>query len=555
MATAAPAAPPPARPKGLRLLRAALRNRKSATMLVFGFSSGLPFALLIGTLNAWLGEAKIALATIGVLSWIGLAYAFKFLWSPLVDRVALPGLSRLGRRKGWIVLCQALLVAAFAALAATDPHAHLGWFAIWAVIGALASATQDVAIDAWRIDVADEAAPVDLLSTIYQLGFRVASLVGGALALVLAARMPWHLVYLLMAGLLALAALVTLAAPDTPAPSREGEAATLTAPPRWRAAALAVVGAGWVWALAEIGGFMIRALGAPPAGGKPPSASAFIAAYGPWIVVATVLVPLAVAAVMNRAAARRAESAAGGRALDHLYLALIAPLGELAARMRWGVLIVFGLILTYRLCDTVWAAFALPFYLDFLKYSNDEVAFASKIFGVLMTIGGISLGGVMLATVGRFPTLLLGAAATGLGNLLFADLAAGGAGIDAFAHATGLAALAHAAGSDPRMLRLMLAISGENIAGGIAGAAFVAYLSSIVSTRYTAVQYALLSSLTFLIGSLGRGMAGEAFDRYGYATVFHWTAMLALPAMLFVALEWGRTRAAARVAAPERAPT
>src|SRR6476661_9340402 len=141
------------RPKGFKLFKAALATRKSSMMLAFGFSSGLPFALLIGTLNAWLGEAKINLATIGVLSWIGLAYAFKFLWSPLVDRVRLPLLERLGRRKSWIVLCQAVLAASFAGLAATDPATGIGNFAIFAVIAALASATQDIAVDAWRIDV------------------------------------------------------------------------------------------------------------------------------------------------------------------------------------------------------------------------------------------------------------------------------------------------------------------------------------------------------------------------------------------------------------------
>ena len=102
------------RPKGLKLLAIALKNRKSATMLAFGFASGLPFALLVGTLNAWLGEVGIKLATIGVLSWIGLSYSFKFLWSPIVDRVPLPGLERLGRRKSWILLCQLILVAALA---------------------------------------------------------------------------------------------------------------------------------------------------------------------------------------------------------------------------------------------------------------------------------------------------------------------------------------------------------------------------------------------------------------------------------------------------------
>src|SRR5437868_2374406 len=170
-------------------------------MLAFGFSSGLPFALLIGTLNAWLGDAKVNLATIGVLSWIGLAYAFKFLWSPLVDQLRLPGLGELGRRKSWIVLCQAFLIVSFIGLGATNPATGIGWFAIFAVIGAFASATQDIAVDAWRIDVADERTPVELLSAVYQFGYRIASIVGGALALLLAARLPWGTVYFIMAGL------------------------------------------------------------------------------------------------------------------------------------------------------------------------------------------------------------------------------------------------------------------------------------------------------------------------------------------------------------------
>jgi len=149
------------RPKGWKLFKVALSTRKSSTMLAFGFSSGLPYALLIGTLNAWLGESNVNLATIGVLSWIGLSYSFKFLWSPLVDRMRLPVLEALGRRKSWIILCQAVMIMGFAGLAATNPATAIGTFAIFAVIAALASATQDVAVDAWRIDVADEQTPVN----------------------------------------------------------------------------------------------------------------------------------------------------------------------------------------------------------------------------------------------------------------------------------------------------------------------------------------------------------------------------------------------------------
>lgn len=553
------------RPKGWKLLKAALSTRKAAIMLAFGFSSGLPFALLIGTLNAWLGEAKINLATIGVLSWAGLSYSFKFLWSPLVDRLKLPLLERLGRRKSWIILCQAVLVASFAGLAATNPGTNIGTFAVFAVIGAIASATQDIAIDAWRIDVADERTPVELLSAIYQFGYRIASIVGGALALVLAARMSWALVYLLMGGLIGLMIIVALTAPDTARADAQILHKELAEPgavaPNVRALALAIVGISWALAIFTLGRFMVSMLTTAP-GAKQPSVADFTKEFGPWIIFGTVFVPLIVAATLNWMRSRHRyvldkadDSHSGGRtALNHLYVSLVAPLGELSARLGWGVLIVLGLILTYTLCYNIWTAFAFPFYLDFLHYSKDQVAFASKVFGIIMTMIGISIGGYLFLKIGRLPTILIGAILPVFGNFVYADLAEGGANIDAFSHLLRLNVLAGTFGADERMVRLLLAISMENVSTGIAGAAFVAYISGIVSRRFTAVQYALLSSLTFLIGSLGRGIAGEAFDTYGYATVFRWTAAAGAFAVLFVILEWLRVASESRRAETGTAP-
>lgn len=543
------------RPKGWKLLRAALATRKSATMLAFGFSSGLPYALLIGTLNAWLGDAKINLATIGVLSWIGLGYAFKFLWSPLVDRFQLPLLGRLGRRTSWIVLCQAGLIAAFVGLGATNPATGIGWFAIFAVIGAFSSATQDIAVDAWRIDVADERTTVELLSAVYQFGYRTASIVGGAFALILAARMPWGTVYWLMGALVLGVMVVAIKAPDTQRPPMNAieheleQAGEVSA--RVRLVALAIVGICWLWAIVTLGRFMAAMLAAEQAGAKPPSVADFTAHVGPWIIVATVFVPLVVAAAVNwlKAHGRGVQHeghghVAGGRAvMNHVYGALVSPLAELSERLRWGVLIIIGFILTYALCYNIWSAFAYPFYLDYLHYTKDEVAFASKIFGIFMTMIGISLGGYLFAKIGRFPTVLIGAAVTPLGNLVFADLADGGPNIDRVAHVLRLDALAGLLGSDERMVRLLIAIFCDNVFIGIALTAFVAYLSGIISKKFTAVQYALLSSLTFLVGSLGRGVAGESFDKYGYALVFRWTAAAGLLAVIFVLLEWARVAA------------
>ncbi len=535
-------------------------------MLAFGFSSGLPYALLIGTLNAWLGEAKINLATIGVLSWIGLSYSFKFLWSPVVDRLKLPGLERIGRRKSWILLCQAIMILAFAGLAATNPATNIGTFAIFAVIAALASATQDVAIDAWRIDVADEQTPVELLSSVYQFGYRIASIVGGALALVLAARMSWSLVYLLMGGLVAVVALIALRAPDTPRPDADRMYKELAEPgaiePGARTIALAIVGLAWAWAIFNIARFMVSMLAPADPSAPHPSVADFTKLYGPWIIFATVIVPLIVAAVLNWLKARKRHVLTSDdnshtparTALNHLYVSLVAPFGELVARLGWGVLIVIGLILTYALCYNIWSSFAFPFYLDFLHYSKDEVAFASKVFGIFMTMIGIALGGYLFARIGRLPTVLIGAILPVFGNFVYADLAEGGQHIDAVAGAIGITRLFGLFGFDERMVRLLLAISMENISTGIAGAAFVAYLSGIVSKRFTAVQYALLSSLTFLVGSLGRGIAGEAFDTYGYAMVFRWTAAAGAFAVLFVILEWIRVAHEGRRAEADTAP-
>ena len=538
------------RPKGLALLGVALRSRKAGCMLGLGFSSGLPFALLIGTLNVWLVEAGIKLATIGVLSWIGLSYSFKFLWAPLVDRMPLPVLEALGRRKSWIVACQCVLVAGFASLAAIDPRASIGLFAAIAFAAAFASATQDIAIDAWRIDVADEETSVDLLSAVSQFGYRIAAIVGGALALFMAARMSWPHVFGAMAVLMALAMGVTLSAPDTSrgglgqAPSVTGGLGELSG--RVRAALLAVVLVAWGWAVFAIARFMHTMLSPPVAGAKLPSVSDFTRHQGPWIVAATVGVPLAMAfvvrAITSRGiglAATPAEGQVDGFA-EHAYGALVAPLVELVDRLGAGVLVLIGFILSYALCYNLWSSFAGPFYIGAMHYTKDQVAFASKIFGIIMTMIGISTGGYLFVRIGRFPTVLIGAILPPLGNLLYADLADGGAGIDAFARFLRLDVFAGDLGADARMLRLLVAICYENIATGIALTAFVAYLSGVVSKRYTAIQYALLSSLTFLVGTLGRGVVGEAFDRYGYAPVFRVTALAGVVSVGFVLLEWLR---------------
>jgi PAT family beta-lactamase induction signal transducer AmpG len=543
---------------GWRLFLAALRNRKMGVMLAFGISAGLPYALLLGTLYAWLGEAEVDLETMGVFSLIGLAYAFKFLWSPLVDRIVLPGLERLGRRKSWLLPIQLLLGVIFVTLSRLDPQSALGWFSLLAGIGAFMSATQDIVIDAWRVDVQDEVATVEILSAIYQLGYRLATLIGGALALVLAARISWPGVYFAMGCVFFVVATITLFAPDTPRVAMEASTGSLwlrRVPQHYRQAAMAVILAAWAWALFTVISFMAMSLTAVPE--LRPDSTEFLKYKGPLIVIATVILPAIIAALLNAMAndavadGTLPQKNALSRAADHGYAALLLPLIELINRLKWGVLIALGIILTYRITDNIWAPFALPFYLEELGYSNDEVAIASKFFGVGMTMLGITLGAVLFAWIGRLPSLILGAVLAAATNLLYAELANGGATIDLVGNATGIYWLFELFGADARLGRLMLAIAGENLANGIAGAAYVAFLSSITSKEHSAVQYALLSSLTFLIGSLGRGALGEYIETDGYSAMFWMAAGIGLIAVVFCMLEWLREKIWMRPAEPE----
>ena len=557
-----------AKPGWAAVLRA-MGQRKTGYMALFGFASGLPFALFLGTLYAWLSEAEVDLETMGVFSLIGLAYAFQFLWSPLIDKVNIAGFARLGRRKQWIVPAQLLLGAILVTLSVLDPVSQLGMFSLLAGIGAFASATQDIAINAWRIDVADEKATLDILSTVYQMGYRLAALVGGAFGLIIAARIGWPETYALMGAILLGIGTLGLFAPDSSVGDSAANAASdaqLLAlrragelRPEVRARALALVGLLWAGAIGVVLAFMIMSLAFPPE--ERPNPTDFTLNWGPWIIVATVVVPALIAGWLagqkrdgtNLLAEDAPPARGAGYAMDHLYRALVLPLVEFVGRMGWSLVLILALVLTYRICDAIWGTFAYPFYLGELKYTNDEVAFASKFFGVGAVIAGLALGGYLLTVLGRMATLTLGALLAALTNLLYADLAVGGANMQAASDAVGFTALimqVPVIGS-PALAKLTFTVMFENLAIGIAGAAYVAWLSSIVSKQYSAVQYALLSSLTMLIGTLGRGALGEMIEEQGYYDVFVLTTLIGMVAVALCLAEWARQARAGRA---ENAP-
>lgn len=544
--------------------RAVLGGRKTSIMLALGFAAGFPNVLLIGTLNAWFAAAKVDLATIGILSWIGLAYAFKFLWSPAVN-TAPPGLKALGRRRGWMVLCQVVMAGAIAVIATSDPATGLGVMAVAAAVAAFASATQDMAIDAWRIEVAGADAPIDLMSAIYQFGYRTATLVGGAGALLLADTMAWNGVYAIGAVVMGLAILASLAAPEpvVPAVTAASLATDRRTTPAIRRNVVSLIMTAWLVAAALLIAFMVISLTmkVPVSPAELAActgicdllrasrllvkASDFTAFWGPVIVIATVILPCGLAAWIAQRPATAAEGQHAGRA-DRLYAGIVSPFVELMARLGFAAILVLILILTYRITDSIWGPFAFPFYLGEMKYTNTEVALASKTFGVIMTIAGIALGAWALVKLGRMASLTLGAILAAASNLLFADLADGSAGIDAVLNFTGLHAVFEWGGLDLRMARLMTAITGENLAAGFAGAAFVAYLSSLASRMHGAVQFAVFTSLTLLVGTLGRGALGEAIETYGYGAVFRFAALLGVVAVLACIAEWVRVARAAK---------
>lgn len=324
-------------------------------------------------------------------------------------------------------------------------------------------------------------------------------------------------------------------------------------PTLWRNVATLVVLAGWAYSFYMIGHFMLLALDDP----QTYSSRKFISDQGPIIVGLTVVLLGGVAALLVQADARHktggVSAAPQSGVLGIMYQAILEPMVELVGRLRWATFLIVALILTYRFTDLIWGAFAYPFYMGAnygaLGHSLSEVGVASKMFGVLFTILGIGLGGLAMLRFGRMPILFIGAILAAVTNLLFADLALDANFTDAvlrFSQLDHVFAFFH---QDIRMARLITVIAAENIAVGLASAASVAYLSSIVNKEYAAVQYALLVSLTFLIGILGRGAIGEIIETKGFAHAFVLCAWMGGVAVIFAGLEWLRqSRKAKRMA-------
>jgi MFS transporter, PAT family, beta-lactamase induction signal transducer AmpG len=209
---------------------ASLRQPKVAVMLALGFSSGLPFFLSGNTLGYWLRDAGTTLTAIGFLSWVGLAYSVKFLWAPIIDRVDAPVFGRFGRRRGWLIVSQILVALGLAGLSAVGLKAGLTAVGVLALVVAFSSSTQDIVVDAWRIEAASDSDELGLLSSAYQLGYRFAIIVTDALILIMANHFGWPMSYAAMAALMAVGLCASMVAAEPARAARVFESKAETAP-------------------------------------------------------------------------------------------------------------------------------------------------------------------------------------------------------------------------------------------------------------------------------------------------------------------------------------
>ncbi len=407
----------------------------SIRMFFLGFSAGLPLLLVLGTLSFWLREVGIDRSTIGYLSWVGLFYAGKWLWAPLVDRVPIFFLTkRLGRRRSWLLFAQTLIIIGLLGMASSDPKQDLQPIILFALLVAFASATQDIALDAFRIESAKPKYQAALAAS-YQTGYRLAMIWAGAGALWLAARAEqgigiyfanaWQFAYLVMALSISVGIITTL----------------LSSEPQ-----------------------MVQALKA-----RSPK--------------------------------------------EWLLQTIVQPFVDFIGRYRWHAFLILALIGIYRISDVVMGIMANPFYVD-MGYSKDEVAAITKVFGVIMTLLGAFLGGILALRFGVMRILFLGAVLSAASNLLFAWLSTRGHDLNG----------------------LVWVISADNLSSGIASAAFIAYLSSLTNVQYSATQYALFSSMMLLAPKWLAGFSGVYVDRFGYESFFITTALIGIPVLILISV-------------------
>ena len=464
-------------------------ERQTLVMLALGFAAGLPFLLIFDTLSAWLRESGLSLEVIGFFSLATLSYAFKFVWAPLVDHARIPVLTAwLGQRRSWMLAAQVAIIAGLWAISASDPAVNLGMVALFAVITGFASATQDIAMDAWRIEVSEEHEQGAMVAA-YTWGYRVSRIVAGVVPLVLAQSYSWSLSYFVMAAMMAVGVAAVLAAPREKA--QISRAISDAGVPRravadrveWTARILILLVGGLLLGSGLAARADILALPLSAETGAALKAAWRAPGSGVWIQLLGVVAGLGF--ILLAAWPMPGLRTRPGIFLSH---AFGDPLSDFFRRYRGQATLIIAVICFYRVAD-----FTLnimnPFYLD-LGFTLIEIAEMRKIYGTVMTMVGVFGAGFAIARFGLIPSFVFGALIGPLSNLGFAWLATQGADL----------------------VSLGIAIGIENASDGFAGTCLIAYMSSLTAEGFTATQYALFSSLYAIPGKLAGSQSGRIVE-------------------------------------------
>jgi len=487
----------------------ALKRRETWTMLLLGFAAGLPILLIFSSLSLWLREAGVARSAVTYFSWAALGYSFKFIWAPLIDQLPLPGLTRmLGRRRSWLLLSQLSVILAICGMALTDPANDtyaLTMMAIFAVLLGFSSATQDIVIDAYRIESAEEKLQAMLAST-YIAGYRIGMIVAGAGALYLAAYwgstkeaysyQAWQYAYLCMAGAMLIGVATTLWMPE---PQNRSDRA-----PNSNLDNSRLLVTFFIAVSAFITTFSY--VGSPVQSLKESIDSPVGNLLGETI---RMLSSLAAASILGWLCVRFGLVRSGVAKQ-----AWVVPVASFFKQHGVATsVLILSLVGLYRISDIVLGVMSNIFYQD-IGFTKPEIASAVKTFGVIISIAGSFLGGIWANSYGVLRCLMWGGILAALTNLAF----------------IALALIGH------NLVGLYVVVGADNMAAGFASAAFVAFLSSLTQIQFTAVQYAIFSSLMTLLPKTLGGYSGGMVDALGYPTFFTLTTLMGIPVLYLIYL-------------------
>lgn len=469
-------------------------ERRTLVMLALGFAAGLPNLLVFDTLSAWLRTAGVSLQVIGYFALLTLSYSLKFLWAPLVDRTPIPVLSaRFGHRRSWMLVCQGLLIVGLWLISGSNPVVNLGLVAVFAGFVAFVSATQDIVIDAWRIEAAGQERQ-GAMAAAYQWGYRIAILTAGIAPLFLASRVNWGVAYATMAVLMAIGIVAVLLAPkEKPRPTQQPLMPTdMPVKPveeaiEWTLRLLLLLAGALIFGTGFTGMFDLLKNAFAVVGAQG-ALTGLEAAWAERPLGIFIQVGFAFVGLMLIVFAALPAPGKPTRPGVYFRRSYGEPLIDFFQRFEGTAVLILAMICCYRLSDFV-LNIMNPFYLD-VGFSLERIAEVRKGFGVIMLSVGIGVAGWAVARFGLMRSLVAGAFVGPVSNLMFAWLATTGADWRAFA----------------------AAIAVDNVTAGFCGTVLIAYMSSLTSAGFTATQYALFSSLYALPGKLIAAQSGSLIE-------------------------------------------